>query len=93
MYTETQPTAQEQFINDYLLVILNDYNSYKDVTEKAKTMSISELAQELENDFENSISWVTSDISERESLLIRQMLMNQGSDTWYKIAQDIKESN
>ena len=93
MNTDTKPTAQEQFITDYLLVAYNDYKSYKYVTEKAKELNISDLAAELENDFETSISWVTSDISYREGLLIRQMLLNQGLDTWYKIAQEIKENN
>lgn len=88
---ETATTAREQFVEDYLLVTMNDQASYNYLAERVKALEVDELAVELADEFEEMVSEITQDIPESARLLVRQMLMNQGSDTWHQLAREITE--
>jgi hypothetical protein len=88
----TVPYAvQSQFIEDYLLVVMNDHESYEYLKEKAWELPINSLATLLQEEFEKMVDEKAGDPAEVGGLLIRQMLMNQGSDTWYNLARQISE--
>lgn len=86
-------TAGEQFVNDYCLVVDNDFNAYTEIMEKqnTKALNMSGLSDELKAEFENYISQVVE--RERENgheigaLLISQMLIGWGSSTFDQIAR------
>lgn len=83
-------TAREQFARDYLLVVENDYTAYRTIQEwitdaEGDTYA---LASQLEDSFESAISELCEGIKDETlRLLIQQMLLNQGIDTYYGIAQ------
>ena len=87
----TEITAREQFIDDYTLIALNDEPTYRHLLERVKALEVSELALELESDFDEMVAEITSDIPESAQLLIRQLLIGQGADTWYALAKEISE--
>jgi hypothetical protein len=80
-----QPTAQEQFIEDFLLVAQND---------EATFFSISEvLIGYEENHYEGGQrleEWVEIHYAQelKENLLLSQLLRGWGGDTWAKIAKE-----
>lgn len=83
--------AQEQFVEDFLLVSENDrdiYTEYTSLIEREGVLKASEIIQEQ---FENWISQLANQEEERGneygSLLIRQLLIGWGSDSFYKIAK------
>lgn len=86
-------TAGQQFVNDYCLVVDNDFNAYTEIMEKqnTKALNMSGLSDELKAEFENYISQVVE--RERENgheigaLLISQMLIGWGSSTFDQIAR------
>ena len=86
-------TSQEQFVNDYCLVVDNDFNAYTEIMEKAETKvkNVSGLSDVLRAEFEDYISQVAEREKENGhevgALLISQMLFNWGSSTFDKIAR------
>ena len=84
--------AQEQFIEDFILVTDNDRDSYDEmrvIVQEKETLS--EISEEIQEQFETYITQV----AEREkelgheagALLISQILLGWGSDTFTKIAR------
>ena len=93
----TENQAREQFVNDFLLVAENDqdmYNHFKNVVQKKGVLGGSELIQQ---DFEFWISRLATDEEERGngtgSLLLRQLLIGWGADSFYQIAKRFEEIN
>lgn len=86
-------TAGEQFVNDYCLVVDNDFNAYTEIMEKknTKALNMSGLSDELKAEFENYISQVVEREKENGheigALLISQMLIGWGSSTFDQIAR------
>lgn len=87
-------TAREQFARDYLLVVENDYTAYRTIQEwitdaEGDTYA---LASQLEDSFESAISELCEGIKDETlRLLIQQMLLNQGIDTWQDVARYLIE--
>ena len=85
-------SVSEQFIEDYLLVAMNDEPTYKYLVERVKALEVDELASELEEEFEEFIMELTRDVaSDTGRMMVRQMLLKQGSDTYYQLAKQITE--
>lgn len=85
-------TYQEQFIDDYLIVVENDSQAWNYLREQVKSYEVSELATVLEDEFSEMVSEMTSkEDNEVARDLVRQMLLNQGYDTWFKLAKEITE--
>lgn len=88
-------TAREQFARDYLLVVENDYTAYRTIQEwitdaEGDTYA---LASQLEDSFESAISELCEGIKDETlRLLIQQMLLNQGIDTWQDVARYLIET-
>ena len=104
----TTPTAREQFVEDYLLVIENDYEAWttlKDYAAEAKAKAAAEeknllatyyLASRLKDEWENAAaaaSVMIEENSEVMSLMIKQMLIGYGIDPFYDIAQRVMKSS
>lgn len=88
-------TAQEQFIEDYTLIVDNTQPAYDGHMYTARQMETGELGEKLQNDFEAVISQV-ADLAREKGLtvgadLIQQMLIGYGGDTFHKIARHYKE--
>lgn len=83
--------AQEQFVSDFLLVSENDYDIYTEYTALVKSEGVAKTADKIQEQFEN---WV-SELAEQEddkgngygALLLKQLLIGWGSDSFYKIAE------
>jgi len=83
--------AQEQFVEDFLLVSENDYDTFMDYTSLIKIKGVAKTAEIIQEQFEN---WVSELAEEQEgkknaygALLLRQLLIGWGSDSFFKIAQ------
>ena len=83
--------AQEQFIEDFLLVSENDYDTYLDLTSTIKSEGVLKASEKIQEQFEN---WITQLADQEEvkgneygSLLLKQLLIGWGSDSFYKIAK------
>ena len=91
-----QRYAIDQFVEDYTLVVDNDYESYSETMEMTKEYeTLSALSDQLRDEFESYISGVVERESElgheTGALLISQLLMNWGSDTFDRIASHYLE--
>ena len=93
----TENKAREQFINDFLLVAENDqgmYYHFKKVVHNKGVLGGSELIQQ---DFEGWVNRLAIDEEERGneagSLLLRQLLIGWGADSFYQIAKRFEEIN
>lgn len=85
-------TAREQFVNDYTLVVDNTREAFDEVMGYAhEAESMTALSDRLREEFEDYIEQVATreDLEDREvgGLLIRQLLVNQGSGVWDDIAR------
>ena len=92
---EKEPTASEQFSQDFQLVTDNNYQAYKAIQallDQQGAHKIAWLSERLSESFENRIS----EVIERERRrgneytadLIAQMLIGWGSTAFDKIARD-----
>jgi chorismate synthase len=87
------PSAIDQFTNDYVLVVDNDFNAYTEIMEKKNTINknVSMLSDELKAEFETYISQVAEREKENGhevgALLISQMLIGWGSSSFDRIAK------
>jgi len=90
-----EPTANEQFAQDYQLVTDNNYEAYKAINtllDQQGAHNVAWLSELLRERFENAIS----EVIERERRrgneytadLIAQMLIGWGSTAFDKIARD-----
>lgn len=83
-------TAKEQFINDYTLVIDNDYDMYqgmKDIVidNEFSAVAIGDVLYDQYNQAINE-ALETSDVSESLKDLMRQLLLGWGSSVFDDIA-------
>jgi len=88
-------TPQGQFVSDFLMVAENDqnaYNAYRNLVAKKGT---ARAGVEIQEKFEIWISRLAKDEEEREnefgSLLLRQLLIGWGADSFYQIAKRFEE--
>lgn len=89
-------TAREQFVEDFLLVAMNDQATYKElmaIVQKPRSINnddYSLLAKQLENWWSwkvEEMMWATNKANKPTlSLFIGQFLHNWGIDTWQHIA-------
>jgi hypothetical protein len=83
--------AQEQFIEDFLLVSENDYDTYMDYTSLVARVGVMRASEQIENQFEHWVSELADKEEERGNeygaLLLKQLLIGWGSDSFYKIAK------
>ena len=91
-----QRYAIDQFVEDYTLVIDNNYESYSETMEMTKEYeTVSALSDQMRDEFESYISGVVERESElgheTGALLISQLLMNWGSSALDRIARHYLE--
>lgn len=90
----TRDIVAEQFAEDYLLIAMNDYETYTELSSK-RELNTASLSKVLEGEWEELIEQVTDlvtkNISPIASEFISQMLRNQGSLPFDKIAKRLKE--
>lgn len=88
---DTQTQAQEQFVEDFLLVSENDYEIYTNYTELVRKEGILKTSEKIQEQFENWVSQLADQEEEKQNvygaLLLRQLLIGWGSDSFYKIAK------
>lgn len=85
--------AKDQFVNDYTLVIDNDFTAWREVMDvvRSKDRNLAVVSEELREQFEQYVA----EVADREeqlgnqvgALLIQQMLLNWGSDAFDAIAR------
>jgi len=88
----------EQFKEDFLLVMLNDYEAYSELmTDTKNTGSMVELSDKLREEYETLtaqvVELVEDKVSPIASLLIAQLLQGQGSLPFDLIAKQLKADN
>lgn len=86
----------EQFAQDFLLVMLNDYEAYSELMDDTKkSESMVELSDKLREEYETLtaqiVELVEDKVSPIASLLIAQLLQGQGSLPFDLIAKQLKE--
>jgi hypothetical protein len=88
---DTQTQAQAQFVEDFLLVSENTLEIYTQYTALVKSKGVLKASEIIQEQFENWISQLADQEEERGneygSLLIKQLLIGWGSDSFYKIAK------
>lgn len=93
----TSTPAQEQFIEDFLLVSENTLEIYTDYTALVKREGAIKAGEIIQEQFENWISQLAEQEEDKGneygSLLLRQLLIGWGSDSFYKIAKRFEEAN
>ncbi len=87
----TTPTAREQFVSDYTLVVDNTVGAWLGHISKAKNGSVAVVSEKLQEDFETTITQIC-DIARAAGLttgadLVSQMLIGWGADTFDSIAR------
>jgi hypothetical protein len=92
----TRIVIAEQFKQDFLLVMENDYEAYTELMADVKySESIVELSDKLRDEWETLAEQVTElvteQISEIAGLLIAQLLQGQGSLPFDLIAKQLRE--
>lgn len=87
--------AREQFVNDFLLVAMNDRDTYNDLKDIVKRKGVLGGSERIQDDFETWIKRLAVDEEERGnefgSLLIRQLLIGWGVYSFYQIAKRFEE--
>jgi hypothetical protein len=92
MITEVQPTASEQFIDDFIIVVENDFEAWSRITEMAETTHLFQFAQDLSDNYDLLVDTALKQVTDKFAIdLFRQLLNGWGMDTWYKIAKMIQE--
>lgn len=92
-YLQEKPTAREQFVHDYTLVIDNDFEGYRQAIDTAREGegSVFKVSEKLREDFETYITQVFE--RERElghetgAALILELLIGFGSSPFDDIAR------
>jgi CRISPR/Cas system-associated exonuclease Cas4 (RecB family) len=86
----------EQFAQDFLLVMMNDYEAYTELMDDTKkSESMVELSENLREEYETLTAQIVELVEEKvspiASLLIAQLLQGQGSLPFDLIAKQLKE--
>jgi hypothetical protein len=86
----------EQFAQDFLLVMLNDYDAYSELMDDTKkSESMVELSEKLREEYETLTAQIVELVEEKvspiASLLIAQLLQGQGSLPFDLIAKQLRE--
>lgn len=92
----TRDIIAEQFAQDFLLVMMNDYEAYSELMDDTrKSESMVELSDKLREEYETLteqiVELVEEKISPIASLLIAQLLQGQGSLPFDLIAKQLRE--
>jgi hypothetical protein len=88
----------EQFKEDFLLVMMNDYEAYTELMDDTKNSEgVVQLSDTLRGEWETLAEQVTELVTEQVSeiagLLIAQLLQGQGSLPFDLIAKQLREEN
>jgi hypothetical protein len=88
----------EQFKDDFLLVMMNDYEAYTELMDDTKASdSVVQLSDTLRGEWETLAEQVTELVTEQVSeiagLLISQLIKGQGSLPFDLIAKQLREEN
>ena len=90
----TRDIVADQFAEDYLLIAMNDYETYTELSSK-RELNTASLSKVLQDDWEELVEQVTElvtkNISPIASEFISAILSNQGSLPFDKIAKRLKE--
>jgi len=95
---DTRLITAEQFAEDFLLVMENDYEAYTSLMATVKdSEGVADLSDTLREEWETLAEQVseivTEKISEIAGLLIAQLLQGQGSLPFDIIAKQLREEN
>ena len=93
---DTRNAIAEQFADDYLLVMDNDYDAYTELRQTAKeSEGIAQLSDTLRDEYETLAAQVVEIVEDKISpiagLLIAQLLQGQGSLPFDLIAKELLE--
>ena len=96
--TDNRTVTAEQFAEDFLLVMMNDYDAYSELMNDTKSSeTIVELSDKLREEYETLtaqiVELVEDKVSPIASLLIAQLLQGQGSLPFDLIAKQLKGDN
>jgi hypothetical protein len=88
----------EQFKEDFLLVMMNDYEAYSELMDDTKkSESMVELSDKIREEYETLTAQIVELVEERvspiASLLVAQLLQGQGSLPFDLIAKQLREEN
>lgn len=88
----------EQFKEDFLLVMLNDYEAYSELMDDTKKSELMvELSDKLREEYETLTAQIVELVEEKvspiASLLVAQLLQGQGSLPFDLIAKQLREEN
>lgn len=94
--TNDRDVIAAQFAEDFLLVMLNDYEAYSELMEDTKkSESMVELSDKLREEYETLteqiVEIVEDKVSPIASLLIAQLIQGQGSYPFDLIAKQLRE--
>lgn len=95
---DNRTITAEQFAEDFLLVMMNDYDAYSELMNDTKSSeTIAELSDKLREEYETLtaqiVELVEDKVSPIASLLIAQLLQGQGSLPFDLIAKQLKGDN
>lgn len=96
--TDNRTVNAEQFAEDFLLVMMNDYDAYSELMNDTKSSeTIVELSDKLREEYETLIEQIVELVEDKvspiASLLIAQLLQGQGSLPFDLIAKQLKADN
>jgi hypothetical protein len=93
MEQDNRVTLAEQFADEWLLVAMNDYDTYRQLMEEAEENDTIALADKLREEWEQLAEQVTElvadKISPTASLFIGQWLQGQGQLPFDLIAREV----
>jgi hypothetical protein len=94
----TRIVIAQQFADDFLLVMTNDYEAYTELMADTKNSeSMVELSDKLREEYETLtaqiVELVEDKVSPIASLLVAQLLQGQGSLPFDLIAKQLREEN
>ena len=95
---DTRTITAQEFADDFLLVMLNDYDAYTELMADTKNCeSMVELSDKLRDEYETLtaqiVELVEDKVSPIASLLIAQLLQGQGSLPFDLIAKQLREGS
>ena len=93
---DTRTITAQQFADDFLLVMLYDYEAYTELmTDTRNSESMVELSDKLREEYETLtaqiVELVEDKVSPIASLLVAQLLQGQGSLPFDLIAKQLRE--
>ena len=96
--TDNRTVTAEQFAEDFLLVMMNDYDAYSELMNDTKSSeTIVELSDKLREEYETLVEQIVELVEDKvspiASLLIAQLLQGQGSLPFDLIAKQLKGDN